>query len=228
MKNCIKIPVLLVFICFLVSCNTDEKIPGDSPSVTKEKKESSAATKKRKEKKLASKTGSTAGKNKTGSRAEEIGHYAAKNGYSTKYCFLVDMSVLSGKNRFFVYDLEKGTVAWSGLVAHGSCNENFLSRPRFSNMSNCGCSSVGRYKIGSLYRGQYGKSYRLHGLDQSNSNAFKRAVVLHGYDCVPDQEIHPMVLCNSLGCPMVSPRFFDKLSRLIERSERPILLWVYR
>jgi hypothetical protein len=159
--------------------------------------------------------------------ASKINKYAAQHGYSTKYCFLVDMTLPSGRNRFFVYDLEKNSAVYSGLVAHGSCNQMFLSHPRFSNAPKCGCTSLGKYKVGEFYRGHYGKSFRLYGLDNCNSNAYKRAVVIHGYDCVPDKEIYPRVLCNSLGCVMVSYNFFDQLSRIIEKSEKPIVLWVY-
>lgn len=159
--------------------------------------------------------------------ASKINKYAAQHGYSIKYCFLVDMSLPSGRNRFFVYDLEKKLVVYSGLVAHGSCNQTFLSQPKFSNAPKYGCTSLGKYKVGEFYRGQYGKSFRLYGLDKCNSNAYKRAVVIHGYDCVPDKEIYPRVLCNSLGCVMVSNNFFDRLSHIIEKSEKPIVLWVY-
>ncbi len=161
-------------------------------------------------------------------RAGEIAGYADQKGYSTKYCFLIDMSLPSGRNRFFVYDLKKGSVAYSGLVAHGCCDERFLSRARFSNVTNSGCSSPGKYKVGAFYHGQYGESFRLHGLDKSNSNAFPRGVVIHAYDCVPDEEIYPRVLCNSLGCPMVSYSFLDELSHIIKGSQKPILLWIYR
>ena len=154
--------------------------------------------------------------------------YSAENKLSTEYCFLVDMSLPSGRNRFFVYDLKKNSIVYSALVSHGSCNETFLARPRFSNESRSGCSSLGKYQVGQFYTGKYGKSYRLAGLDNTNSNAYSRAVVIHGYHCVPDQEIYPRVLCNSLGCVMVSYKFFDKISRLINKSEKPILLWVYR
>jgi hypothetical protein len=160
--------------------------------------------------------------------ADKVVDYAAKNELSTKICFLIDMSMASGRKRFFVYDLENGSVIYSALVAHGSCNQTFLSRPRFSNAANCGCSSLGKYKVGELYNGKYGKSFRLYGLDYSNSNAYKRGVVIHGYDCVPDHEIAPMVLCNSEGCPMVSYNFFDKLSRIIRQSDKPIVLWIYQ
>ncbi len=158
----------------------------------------------------------------------KINSYAAQNDMSTQICFLVDMSLPSGKNRFFVFDLSRKSILYEGLVAHGSCNETFMARPRFSNSASSGCSSLGKYKVGEFYTGKYGKSFRLHGLDDCNSNAYKRAVVIHGYDCVPDQEIYPRVLCNSLGCVMVSYKFFDKLSRIIKKSEKPIILWVYQ
>lgn len=160
-------------------------------------------------------------------RAQEIKIYAREKGYSTNYCFLIDMSVNSGLKRFFVYDLNKDAVAFSGLVAHGSCDELFLKQVKYSNSPGSGCTSNGLYRVGGRYYGQYGKSYRLYGLQNSNSNAFKRAVVLHALGCVPDEESYPRPICNSLGCPMVSTRFLEKLSLLIDRSEKPLLLWVY-
>lgn len=153
--------------------------------------------------------------------------YASQNGYSTEYFFMVDMGIFSGKKRFFVYDVKKDSIALAGLVAHGNCNEHFLEQAKFSNAPNCGCSSLGRYKVGSSYKGEFGKSYRLYGLDSTNSNAFKRAIVLHGFRPVPDDEIYPRELCNSFGCPMVSESFLNKLSAIIDKSKKPILLWIY-
>lgn len=153
--------------------------------------------------------------------------YAAENGYSTDYLFLIDMRIASGKKRFFVYNPKNDSVELSGLVAHGSCNRHFLEEARFSNQPNCGCSSVGKYKVGGAYHGEFGKSYRLFGLDSSNSNAFKRGIVLHGFDPVPDHEIYPESLCNSYGCPMVNRSFLSKLTDIIDRSPKPILLWIY-
>jgi hypothetical protein len=157
----------------------------------------------------------------------QVMQYALQNGYSTEYCFLIDMGISSGKNRFFVYDIKHDSIIQSGLVAHGNCNTRFLEQPVFSNSPNCGCSSLGKYKVGTAYRGEFGKSYRLYGLDSSNSNALKRAIVLHGFSPIPDQEIYPRALCNSFGCPMVSQSFLTRLSGIIDRSEKPILLWVY-
>ena len=153
--------------------------------------------------------------------------FVQRNGYSMEYCFLIDMSIKSGKNRFFVYNLETNTVLMAGLTAHGSCNTQFISQARFSNAMDCGCSSQGKYKVGSSYMGEWGKSFRLYGLDNSNSNAFKRGIVIHAHDGVPDEEIYPRVLVNSYGCPMVSHSFFAKLSKVIEGSDKPILLWIF-
>ena len=161
------------------------------------------------------------------SRAQEMKMYAQKKGYSNRYCFLLDMRLHSGLKRFFVYDLTKNTIAFSGLVAHGSCEDEFLIQAKFSNKPGGGCSSIGVYKVGCSYYGQYGKAYKLYGLENSNSNAFKRAVVLHSYSCVPDQEIYPKPLCNSSGCAMVSSAFLKNLSSLIDKSNKPILLWIY-
>jgi len=161
-------------------------------------------------------------------RVIEIKKYVTGNDFSTSYCFLIDMNIHGGRKRFFVYDLEKNAVIMSGLVAHGSCKEDFLNEAKFSNTPNCGCSSIGKYKVGMAYSGQYGKSYKLHGLERTNSNAFKRGVVLHGFSCVPDEEIYPKVVCNSLGCAMVSLAFFNSLASIIDKSKKPIVLWIYK
>jgi len=161
-------------------------------------------------------------------RAAQIRKYVIDNNFSTTYCFFVDMNIHSGRKRFFVYDLQNDMVVNSGLVAHGSCRESFLTQAKFSNVPGGGCSSMGKYRIGERYRGQYGKSYKLYGLESTNSNAYKRAVVLHGFSCVPDEEIYPKDVCNSLGCAMVSMNFFNKLAAIIDQSKKPIVLWIYK
>ena len=227
MRNKVIAAILSAFVLLITSCSTvdDNKAAEALPA-------KKAATKSKKTPKaFVAKKPSNENPHKApalDSRANEISNYARQHGYSTQYCFLINMSIKSGRNRFFVYDLENNSVAYSGLVAHGCCNETFMSHPKFSNSSNSGCSSLGKYKVGAFYTGKYGASYRLYGLDNSNSNAFQRGVVIHGYDCVPDKEIYPMVLCNSLGCPMVSYNFFDRLSHIIDHSEKPIVLWIYR
>jgi hypothetical protein len=162
------------------------------------------------------------------SRVMEAKTYSHDKNFSTRYCFLIDMSIPSGKKRFFVYDFSTNNIVYSGLVSHGSGGINYSSQPKFSNDPGSDCTSIGKYKVGEIYHGQYGKSYKLYGLENTNSNAYRRAVVLHGYSCVTDEEIYPKGVCNSSGCAGVSPNFFNKLSMVIDESQKPILLWIFQ
>lgn len=165
--------------------------------------------------------------NKLKSRAESLKEFAHAHSYNKELFFLVDMSITSGKYRFFVYDGEKDSVVLKGLAAHGSCDRGFQQDPTFSNTKESGCSSLGKYKIGTSYKGKFGLAYKLYGLDSSNSNAFERNIVLHAYDCVPEKEADPQPICNSRGCPMVSPGILKQLKPIIDNSTRPILLWIF-
>jgi hypothetical protein len=115
----------------------------------------------------------------------------------------------------------------SGLAAHGSCNTAFLEQAKFSNAPGCGCSAIGKYKIGYSYKGRFGKAYKLFGLDNTNSKSFDRNIVLHAYKCIPDKEIYPQPVCNSLGCPMVSYEFLETAAAFIDESKKPLLLWIF-
>jgi hypothetical protein len=146
--------------------------------------------------------------------------------YNEETCFLIDMSIASGKKRFFIYDLKKDSLMSSGLVAHGNCFENWLEGRRYSNVVGSGCTSLGKYKIGNSYTGKWGYSYKLHGLDSTNNNAFERTVVLHSHSCVAEDEITDDI-CQSNGCPTVSPGFLQQLKAIINTSSKPVLLWIY-
>ncbi len=162
-----------------------------------------------------------------GAKATMQKPYLSSHGFNTDVCFLVDMRQPSGKNRFFVYDLKRDSILLAGLVAHGCGASSFCADPVFSNVDGSGCTSLGRYRIGYKYTGQFGPAYKLYGLDTSNSRAFVRNVVLHSYLSVPAHETYPFPICNSRGCPMVSPVFLNALRPVIEGSERPICLWIF-
>ena len=147
--------------------------------------------------------------------------------YNGNIAFLIDMHLPSGKNRFFVYDLDNDSMLLSGLVAHGCGSQSFSLSPVFSNIDGSSCSALGRYRIGNPYKGQFGRSYLLHGLDTSNDHALERHIVLHSYSCVPDGETDPYPICNSRGCPMVSPAFLTRLQPIIDASKKPVLLWIF-
>jgi hypothetical protein len=100
-------------------------------------------------------------------QAARLKEYAIENSYDTGYAFLINMSLKSGKKRFYVVNLETMTIANSGLVAHGRGEERFTFNKDFSNNPGSNCTSLGRYKIGKSYEGQFGLAYKLHGLDNT-------------------------------------------------------------
>lgn len=152
--------------------------------------------------------------------------FVKNNNYNQQFCFIIDMALPSGSNRFFVYDLQKDTITHAGLVTHGNCMQYWLEGRKYSNDIGCGCTSLGKYKVGKSYFGKFGLAYKLYGLDSSNSNTFKRFVVLHSHACVPVQE-QKGDICQSNGCPTVSPGFLKKLQKIIDNTGKPILLFIY-
>jgi len=159
-------------------------------------------------------------------RIQELAEYANENNYSTDYAFIINLGLKSGKKRFFLVDLLHGAILKSGLVAHGRGREKFTLHKKYSNLIGSACSSLGLYKIGSPYRGGFGKSFRLIGLEKTNNNALSRAIVLHAMSCIPNEEIdYP--ICQSEGCPSLSPEFLEDISPVILKSKKPLLLWVF-
>ncbi|MEN2401472.1 murein L,D-transpeptidase catalytic domain-containing protein [Flavobacterium sp. MC2016-06] len=147
--------------------------------------------------------------------------------YNTKIVFLVDMKIKSGKNRFFVYDLVNDKILDQGLVANGSGSETEVrGNLKFSNEPNSNATSLGHYLIGKSYNGMFGKSYKLTGLDATNSNAVKRAIVMHSYSAVPEEE-QGHYIALSHGCPMVNEVFFKKLEKIIDASKSNIVMNIY-
>jgi len=160
-------------------------------------------------------------------KARSFKLYNKGTDYDTGYCFLVDMRIASGKKRFFVYNLEKDSIEADGLVTHGSGSDKGAAELYFSNIPNSNCTSLGKYKIGGSYNGKFGLAFKLHGLDRTNSKAFERFVVLHAHGCVPEEEVDPSPICESWGCPTVSPTFLTILKKYIDKADKPILLWIY-
>lgn len=157
---------------------------------------------------------------------KEAKTFCETNAFNPTVAFFTDMSLRSGRRRFFVVNLDKDSIVDAGLVTHGHCQEYASRKPHFSNEIGSNCTSIGKYKIGYKYDGSFGTAYKLFGLDTSNSNAFDRFVVLHSHSCVPEEE-SVVGICRSEGCPTVSPEFLARLETIIDASPSPILLWVF-
>lgn len=171
-------------------------------------------------------------KNYTSQHIEALA-FCKKKEYCQEYYFLVDLSVHSGKKRFYVYDFKQQKVTDSNLVTHGSCdafqdNDTKYEKVKFSNKNDSHCSSVGKYKVGKRDYSSWGINvkYWLEGLEETNNNAQHRVVVLHSWDAVANTEIYPRYTPLSWGCPAVSNLFMTKLDNKLQKTEKPVLLWI--
>src|SRR5215203_2713524 len=160
------------------------------------------------------------------SKAAAVKLFVKQNHFDTSYYFFINMSLPANHKRFFIYDLQRNAILNSGLVTHGNCNQYWLRERKYGNEIGCGCTSLGKYKIGISYQGKFGLAFKLHGLEETNSNAYKRYVVLHSHGCVPNTEVRDEI-CQSNGCPTVAPEFLKQLEVLIKELNRPPLLWIF-
>lgn len=106
---------------------------------------------------------------------------------NTGYLAVVDFKKASKDKRFYLVDVRSGAVT-AYVTAHGSGSDpNDDGRAdKFSNVKNSNASSVGYYVTGEIYDGKWGRSLRLDGLSDTNSNVRGRDVVVHGANYVRD------------------------------------------
>lgn len=171
---------------------------------------------------------------RTAAHAAEALAFAKTEGLSTDFAILVDMAEHSGRNRFFVWDFAQPRVILSTPVSHG-CGENpwgqDISReaPTFSNTPDSHLSSLGRYRIGARGYSNWGINinYRLHGLDESNSNANRRDIVFHSWDMIPDTEVFPAGTPEGYGCPAIADAPMRQVDELLRGAGEEVLMWIY-
>ncbi|MBU4538024.1 MAG: murein L,D-transpeptidase catalytic domain family protein [Bacteroidetes bacterium] len=160
-------------------------------------------------------------------KVSEIRNYLKGKYYNQDLVVFIDFKIPSNRYRFFIYDLKNSKILHQAIVSHGSGSVTSNSSDlKFSNREGSYQSSLGKYEISNSYVGAFGKSYRLKGLDRTNSNAVKRAIVLHALDCIPDVETQNPA-CLSLGCPMLSKNSFRFAEKYIDTSKKPLILYAF-
>jgi hypothetical protein len=120
---------------------------------------------------------------------------------------MVDFSRPSSEPRMFIVDMMQGSVK-SYFVAHGRGSDpehdGFLKT--FSNESGSYATSRGAYMTLEWYKGKYGSSMRLAGLDRDNNLAVDRAIVVHeAWYSSPEMLEKWGKLGRSEGCFAVAP-----------------------
>lgn len=153
--------------------------------------------------------------------------------FNEEFYILIDLSIHSGKNRFFVYNFTTEKVDYKKLTTHGSCdmfeeNDSKWEKAKFGSKVDSHCSMKGKYKIGDRGWSKWGINvkYWLHGLEKTNANSIERVTVLHSWDAVSDKEVYPKFSPLSFGCPAVSDDFMKILDVKLQASQKPVLLWI--
>lgn len=123
-----------------------------------------------------------------------------------------DFARPSSLPRFHFVNLERGDIR-SFYVSHGRGSDRdhsgFLQA--FSNVPGSEATSRGAYLTCEWYKGKYGTSIRLEGLDQDNSNALDRAIVMHPASYAsPDWIAKQGKLGRSEGCFAMAPDQFNE------------------
>ncbi|MCL2183169.1 MAG: murein L,D-transpeptidase catalytic domain family protein [Chitinispirillia bacterium] len=167
-------------------------------------------------------------------KAAEALSFCESNGCSTEFCVLIDMKIHSGKHRMFIYDFSKQEVGRMALATHGSGRDEAQSthdEPLFGNAPGSNLTSLGKYLTGARAYSNWGINvhYKMHGLDTTNSNAFRRIVVLHSYTPIPAYEIYPehLPLGWSQGCPVTDDETMAYLDLKLRGIDKPALVWIY-
>lgn len=149
-----------------------------------------------------------------------------------KYMVINDLSMKSDSEHFFVINLQTGQVEkYRSQFGSGSDTDDqrdgyidrISKRPcklKTSNEGESSMSSEGFFLTGGTYYGKWGRSLRLHGMeDQLNSNACWRQIVVHGHP-----EIGPGNMWRSLGCPAVAK---NKVQGIIEKIKDGAVFYNY-
>ncbi|BFO66835.1 murein L,D-transpeptidase catalytic domain-containing protein [Chryseobacterium sp. KCF3-3] len=167
-------------------------------------------------------------------KAEEALEFCTSKNLSKDFCILIDMSLHSGVNRFFVWDFKNNKISKKYLVGHG-CGSNSWSKdnskenPGFSNEDGSHLSSLGKYKLEGRGYSDWGINikYLMHGLEETNRNALKRFIVFHSWNLMSDTETFPNGSPEGWGCPTVSNNAMKEIDPMIQKSGKPVLMWIY-
>lgn len=119
-----------------------------------------------------------------------------------RFWAIADFNQPSNEKRLYVFDTREKTVS-RFFVAHGKGSDagHDGTADKFSNEPGSNCTSLGIYRCSETYEGGHGYSMRLDGLEESNSKARARNIVMHQANYVSEDHIEKHgVLGRSEGC----------------------------
>lgn len=144
---------------------------------------------------------------------------------NNQYLTIVDYSMPSNTNRFYVIDMVTKELVINTLVAHGKNSGNLIP-DQFSNKNSSLKSSLGFYITGNTYRGKHGTSLILEGVEKGiNDHAQDRAIVIHGAKYVSDHIVNQEgAIGRSFGCPAVPT---NKAKEIVATIKQGTCMFIY-
>jgi hypothetical protein len=70
-------------------------------------------------------------------------------------------------------------------------------------------------------------NYLLQGKEKTNSNAVNRAIVLHSWEAISNDEIYPEGAPEGWGCPAVSNESMKEIDEILKRNKN-LLMWIIK
>lgn len=164
----------------------------------------------------------------------EAKQYCKSNKLNQNRFILIDLGLHSGLKRFFIYDFQQKKILNSYIVSHG-CGDNPWGKTSskenapVSNEFDSHSSSLGKYVIADRGVSQWGikVNYLLKGKEKTNSNAVKRAIVLHSWEAVPNEEVYPEGTPEGWGCPAVSNESMKEIDEILKQNKN-VLMWIIK
>ena len=130
---------------------------------------------------------------------------------------IIDYSLPSSEPRLWVIDVQRKQVLHHELVAHGEGSGETVA-VAFSNEMGSHQSSLGLFRTDEVYKGRFGYSLRLSGLEPGiNDKARERAIVVHGSPDVNHASAAEWgTIGLTWGCPAVpedvAPQIIDSIA----------------
>jgi len=138
-----------------------------------------------------------------------------------RFINVIDVSMTASQRRMFLIDMQTGVVKpMLTAVGVGSDPDGDGIATMFSNVSGSRMTSLGFYLTADEYQGGNGRSMRLHGLSETNNNAYSRLIVVHGATYVLEDSNYAG---RSHGCPAID---FKNLNEVIDKTKEGTLMYI--